>query len=546
MSNNMSRRDFLRLSAIVALETALFPLAASRPAMAATPAAGATALSPSPSSPEVELAYLAVDEQIRRFKAGTLSPVDVLEAQIARIKELNGPLNISNDEPRDFMNFNGKINAVAYEHFDQARKAAKESEARYKAGTARALEGITVAVKDENDVEGWRVSMGSLPLKDAPLCEENTAIIDKLLEAGAVLHIQTTVPELYVHIQTWSRLWGVTRNPWNLHYAVGGSSGGSGAALAAGFATLATGSDMGGSIRIPSSQCGVYGFRPPFGRVATSEISFETLGPMARTFDDLVRMQNVVCGPHPKSHASIRPKLEYPTEYESLKGVKIALDYFGGWIDAGVDDTVRKSLSDAADALRSQGAIVDEIDLGWKKDLIYETFAKGLMSTAMGEMLLTAREFKDKMTTYASKFLDVMSATGPAEMARSDELTTMLHRQLQEEVYGKGYAALIMPTLLTPYLPATNDPTKDMVYINGKTVPGMDFVVTYPWNLLSRYPVVDVPVGVADNNVPIGMQVIGNTFDDLAAFRVAYGYSRAGLRLYQGEAFPDGRNVVVH
>lgn len=540
MAPNMTRRDFLRLSALAALETAALSFG--------IPRSGLAAAAPKQDEPAVapmelnELAYLPATEQIRRFKEGSLSPVDVLEAQIERINKYNGPINTSGAEPADYKTFNGKINAITREYFSDALKAAKEAEKRYRAGTARPLEGITVAVKDENDVAGWRVTMGSIIFKDAPPCEENCAIIDMLLAAGAILHIQTTVPELYLHTQTWSRLWGITRNPWNLHYATGGSSGGSGAALAAGFTTLATGSDMGGSIRIPSSLCGLYGFKPPFGRVPTSEISYETLGPMARTFADLTLMQNIIAGPHPKVHASLRPKLDYPRRYDSLKGVKIAVDYFDGWIDEGIDDSVRTSLANAVEALRRQGAVVDEVNLKWRCKDIYSVFFNGLLSTAMGDMLLDVQGHEDQMTTYAAKLMTTMGGMGPAELAKADAMATTLHRQLQEELYGRDYRALIMPTLATPYFPADNDPTTDTVPVNGKPVGGNSFAMTYPWNLLSRYPVLDVPVGVADNNVPMGMQIIGNTFDDLAAFGVAYAYSQSGLRLYQDGLFPDNRN----
>lgn len=267
MISVIKRRDFLRLSAIAAIEAGLFSIGFPRSSLAGAPA-------------KEGLAYLTAVEQIQYFREGALSPVDVLTAQIERINKYNGPLNTSGRELKDYLKFNGQVNAVTYEHFGQAMQAAKEAEKRYKSGSARGLEGVTVAVKDENDVRGWRVTMGSVLLQDAPPAGENAAIIDMLLSEGAILHIQTTVPELYIHSQTWSRLWGVTRNPWNLHYAVGGSSGGSGAALAAGFTTLATGSDMGGSIRIPASLCGLYGFKAPFGRVPTSETTFETLGPL--------------------------------------------------------------------------------------------------------------------------------------------------------------------------------------------------------------------------------------------------------------------------
>src|SRR5690348_8347274 len=105
--------------------------------------------------------------------------------------------------------------------------------------------------------------------------------------------IQTTVPEFYLFLGSSTRACGTNHNPWNLEYSPGGSSAGSGAALAAGFSTLGLGSDMGGSIRIPASQNGIYGFRPPFGRVAGGEVPYSTSGPMARSFDDLVHLQNV-------------------------------------------------------------------------------------------------------------------------------------------------------------------------------------------------------------------------------------------------------------
>lgn len=214
-----------------------------------------------------------------------------------------------------------------------------------------------------NEVKGWRTTQGSVANQDLPLGKNNAPLIERLLEAGAVLHIQTTVPELFLNSQTWTKLWGVTRNPWNLAYAVGGSTGGGGAALAAGFTTLSTGSDIGGSIRIPSAYGGLYGFKPPFGRV---------------------------------------------------------------------------------------------------------------------------------------------------------------------------------PTLSIPYTPADFDPSK---LPNPETnLNTLYMVLTYPWNMLSRYPVVNVPIGIAPNQVPIGMQVVGNTYDDLAAFRVASAYSKVGLHLYGENKFPDYRN----
>jgi hypothetical protein len=194
-----------------------------------------------------DLIYASTADLLKRYRRRELSPVEVLEAQIERYSEVE-PL----------------INACTYTHFDSARKAAKTSEQRYKNKTARPLEGITVALKDEYDVTGWITTAGSNVLKDN-VATSNHPAVDKLIQAGAVLHMQTTVPEMYFAAVTWTDLWGVTRNPWNLKYTVGGSSGGSGAALAAGMTTLATGSDMGGSTEFPVPSMAFTGSSLPMG-----------------------------------------------------------------------------------------------------------------------------------------------------------------------------------------------------------------------------------------------------------------------------------------
>ncbi len=143
---------------------------------------------------------------------------------------------------------------------------------------------------------------------------------------GAIVHARTTAPEFSCAGFTHSRIWGVTRNPWNPDFAVGGSSGGSGAALASGTATLASGSDIGGSIRIPAAYNGVVGFKPPYGRVP-QEAPFNLdvychCGPMARTVADCALFENALAGPHPHDHASLRPKLELPARPEPAAGLR--------------------------------------------------------------------------------------------------------------------------------------------------------------------------------------------------------------------------------
>src|ERR1700728_4979141 len=143
------------------------------------------------------LAYLPAHRQIELFRHRRFSPLDVLEAQIRRIEAGSQ-----------------SINAVTCTHFDEARLAAKESEVRYHRGEARALEGVSVAVKEEYESAGWKATAGSVIFADRN-ADQTHPVLDKLRAAGAILHIQTTVPEFFLLGVTWSDLWGITRNPWN-------------------------------------------------------------------------------------------------------------------------------------------------------------------------------------------------------------------------------------------------------------------------------------------------------------------------------------------
>lgn len=495
---------------------------------------------------EEELAYMPAAQLIELFKKGETTPSEVLEAQISRVKKYNGEFNVSR---RDLVNeldtFNaGKVNAITFDNFDEARKLAKEADERYRKGTARRLEGITVGVKDENEVKGWRVDAASLILKDREPSAADGAMIQKLRGEGAIFVFQTTVPEQYLSPMTWSRLYGVSRNPWNLYYGTGGSSGGSGAALAAGFCTLATGSDMGGSIRIPSAMNGLYGFKPPFGRVATSDNTYETLGPMARTFADMALMQDVIAGPSPEVHSSIRPKLDYPQEYAPIQGQKVAVAYFKNWLPGGLSQESDHAMDTVVAALEKAGAQVERIE---EPDINAESsmpiYFKGLMSTSMYAIFDGLDEHRDEFSSYVKNLETYAGKLTPQDQVNADMGLAELHRDVQQKVFEKGCIALIMPTLATPYFPADLEATPDKAaQVHGKTYPSTNLILTPIWNLASRYPVVSMPVELSDKNVPVGVQIVGNTYDDLNAFRVAYALSKVIDPLYSDGRFPDFRN----
>ena len=177
----------------------------------------------------MDLHYLSATEAIKKFKDKSLSPVELVEAIIKRAKAINP-----------------KINAHNFTFYEKAINDAKKSEQKYFSSIETLpLEGIPLAIKDEEDITGQPNTNGSLILKNH-IAKKTMVDVERIINSGAIIHCRTTTPEFSCTSFTHSKLWGVTRNPWNLDYTPGGSSGGSGASLAAGCSTLATGSDIGG------------------------------------------------------------------------------------------------------------------------------------------------------------------------------------------------------------------------------------------------------------------------------------------------------------
>ncbi len=471
-----------------------------------------------------ELAYLSASEQLDRFRTGLLSPVEVLAAQIARVETANPT-----------------VNAITYEHFDEATAAAQESEERYRRGGALPLDGITVGMKDEHGLAGWTVTQGSR-LREHATLSENDPIADKLLAAGAIFPFQTTVPELYLAPHTWSELWGVTRNPWNTAYSSGGSSGGSGVALAAGMCTLATGSDMGGSIRIPAALNGLYGVKPPYGRVPSPDVSLRiaTSGPMARTLEDAILMLNAISGPHPRSPTTIRPELELPLAHPSTAGLRVAFSPDLGW--ARIDSATRANTLDAVETLRSTGAEVDEVrlDLGWDGDELRSTFDEALLAGSYGAVLADVPD-DAPLTPYARDLARRARSGGygPREIRRLDELTRRTHRKLTDQVFGAGYDVLVVPTLATSHVAADHDHIHDPILVDGAPLGSFyEWVLTPIFNMLNWYPVVNAPTGLTDEGMPTGMQIVAGPYDDAAAMRAASGYANAAPALFRDGRLP--------
>jgi amidase len=462
---------------------------------------------------DLDVCYLPATEVLARFRAKKLSPVELLKAMIARAEKVQK-----------------KYRPFTYTHFDEALDGARKAEAKYMKSGARlgALEGLPIAIKDESYIKGKPTSFGSLIHKDF-VPDTTSPNNERILKAGGIVHARTATPEFSCSSVTWSRLWGVTRNPWNPKFTTGGSSGGSGASLAAGTCAIAMGSDIGGSIRIPASCSGVVGYKPPYGR-NPDDAPFNLdpychTGPMARSVADAILLQNVICGPSPIDIASLRPKLRLPTSFKPIKGWRIAYSLDLGFYE--VDKEVIANTKAALDVFRSLGATVEEVDLGWTIDVFKGAVAH--LDHLFGASIAKALKKHGKLlTTYARQFAKQSAKSKPADFLRAMEVAAQAYQSFGPML--EKYDVFICPTTALPAVRADFDPSADDLRINGKKqdiAPVIAWCMTPPFNMLSRCPVLSVPSGHAKNGVPTGIQIIGRSYSDADVFRAGMAYETA-------------------
>lgn len=457
----------------------------------------------------MDLHDLTATDVLAVYAAGTLSPVEVTAALIARAEAVNPA-----------------INALADRYFDAAMAQARQAEARWRNGTARRLEGLPVLVKDSQRIAGRRTTFGSLLFMDS-VDAQSDPMPERLLDAGAICLARSTTPEFCLLGVTHSRAWGVTRNPFDLRLTPGGSSGGSAAAVAAGIAPVGTGTDIGGSVRIPAACCGLVGFMPPRGRnphgYPANLDPYDHCGPLTRTVQDAALMQSVTAGAHPNDLFSLRETVALPAEAGPVGGMRIALS-----MDLGcyrVDPGVRANTLAFAEALRALGCTVEEVDIGWGP-WIEEGAMRWYGAMHMSRSLIPLAETQgDRMTDYARSFADLARATSADDALRSWDTVHRMYATLGPIL--QRFDALICPTNALPAVPADQDPLTARLTIDGAEVhPENGWVMTWPFNMMSVLPVMTVPTGRVQG-VPTGAQIVGRSYDDATVFRLALAYQAA-------------------
>jgi Asp-tRNA(Asn)/Glu-tRNA(Gln) amidotransferase A subunit family amidase len=458
---------------------------------------------------DIDLCYLSAGDALTLFSSRDLSPVELMKAVLRRIESINP-----------------SINAFGDCYFETALSQARGAERRWSDGSARVLEGVPLAVKDAQNIAGKRTTFGS-PVYRSNIAQRSDPMIERLLAAGAIVHARTTVSEFCFSGVCISSMWGTTFNPWNTDFSPGGSSGGSGAALAAGMTLLATGTDIGGSIRVPASACGVVGYKPPHGRNPHAPpFNMDRLnhcGPLARCVADISLVQSVVAGQHPADHDSLRDSIVYPRLPQDVGGLRVAwsLDFAYRVVDA----EVRRNTERAISRFRDIGCATQEVNLDWSGEIddIVEDWYR---AAPIGQMILkVARETPHLLSADLRRLAQIW-LDRPSNITRVFELIGRMSDRFAAAI--EGFDVFVCPTMSIPAVPAAQSMWDDGFEIEGRRVnPEYGHSMTHQFNLLGNCPVISVPSGLSRSGVPTGLQIVGRPFDDLTVIKTALAFERA-------------------
>jgi len=437
---------------------------------------------------------------------------------------------------------NGDLNAYITVTEDQALAQAKAADEQRAAGNAGPLTGIPIAHKDIFCTRGVRTSCGSKMLDNFVAPYEST-VTERLAEAGTVMLGKTNLDEFAMGSSTESSFYGPTRNPWNTETIPGGSSGGSAVAVSAGLAAAATGTDTGGSIRQPAALCGITGLKPTYGRVSRWGMiafgsSLDCGGPMTRTAEDAALMLNAFAGFDPKDSTSMERDVDDYTARlnQPLKGLRIGLpkEYFGD----GLDDGIRAAVNDAVKTLESLGAVVKDISLPRTELSIpaYYIIAPAEASTNLSRYDGVRYGYRcDNPTDLQDMYMRTRAEGFGTEVKRRIMVGTYaLSAGYYDAYYNKAQQLrrLIRDDFQTAFDevdvilgPTTPSPAwKIGEKANDPVSMYLEDIYTLSTNL-AGLPGLSLPCGQV-NGLPVGMQVIGNYFDESLLLNIGYQFQQ--------------------
>ena len=457
-------------------------------------------------APIHEFALASAEALVGAYRAGSVSPAEVLDAVLEQVAALDPSLR-------------------AIEELDAAgaRVAARASERRWRDGAGRGpLDGIPLVVKDALLVDGLATRFGgrrhaaALPgTVDAPACARARA-------GGAVIVGTTSAPEYGWKGVTDSPLYGACRNPWDLTRTPGGSSGGSAVAVAVGMATLALGTDAAGSIRIPAAFTGVVGLKPTFGRVPayppSPQRSLSHVGPLARTVRDAAVLLDAIARPDLRDAYAPPPLAQgFADELGAgVRGLRIGVSRDLG-LAVDVDGEVADALARAIDALADAGAEVEEVELALPHDprAVIDTLWTANLAALVHDVSADERALMDPGLVEAARRGAAVTTVG--------YVRALDHRLAITRAVNAALADV--DALLTPTVPTIafgldrNTPTDPA----GTDLDWTPCTLTFN---LSRHPAVSLPFGMSSDGLPLALQIVGRHFDEAGILRVAAALER--------------------
>ena len=464
-----------------------------------------------------EIHYESATRLISRLEAREISARELLDHFLDRVER-----------------HNQAINAIIWQDTDRARADADASDRRRAAGEATGpLEGLPVTVKESFDLAGAPTTWG-VPEFRNNIADTDSAVVEKYRAAGAVVIGKTNVPLLLADWQSFNSLHGTCNNPWDLTRTPGGSSGGSGAALAAGLTGLDAGSDIGASIRNPAHYCGVFGHKPTWeivsgrgqalpGDHASTDIA--VVGPLARSAVDLRLSLNLLAGADGPAARAWRLTLPQPRR-QRLRDYRVGVLLSDP--QAEVEHAYQDAIADLARWLEGEGA---SVEMGAKPDFPAE------QAMEVYTMLLraaTSKRMSDEMIAQARVDLDRLPGDAIPYRRRMLEAQTMLHRDWLRwnerrhelmagwEEWFESYDLLLCPAASSPAFPhdQAGERHDRVITVNGKEQPVVDQLFWAGYSCGYYLPSTVAPIGMVDG-LPVGIQIIGRRYDDLSCLHMA-------------------------
>jgi aspartyl-tRNA(Asn)/glutamyl-tRNA(Gln) amidotransferase subunit A len=467
-----------------------------------------------------ELTRLTATELLPLYRTREASPVEATRAAFDHIDRLN-PL----------------LNAFCFLDQERALAGAKESEARWQRGEpCGPLDGVPVAIKDLILTRGMPTLRGSRTIDPNQRWEVDAPVTARLREAGAVILGKTTTPEFGCKGETNSPLTGITRNPWDLAKTPGGSSGGTAAAVAAGMCPIAIGTDGAGSVRIPAAFCGNFGLKPSFGRVPAYPLSpfgsVAHLGPHTMSVADAALAMNVMKQPDARDWTSLPPDA---SDYcagldDGIRGLRIAFSPTLGY--ARVEPQVAAAVEAAVRKLQSLGAIVENVDPGFKDPLEITTGLWFVGAWTVWNTLTPAQQALADPDFVAEAELGARLSA--LEIQRLNLRRGELGSQMRQ--FMQNYDLLVTPAVAVPAFdakPAGHSPLTEQLMLGWTPF-------SYPFNL-TQQPACTIPCGLTSEGLPIGLQLVGPMFGDALVLRAARAFEQSYPIARPPDSPPDSR-----